>query len=122
MRLTPSRLYADTSRVMYGIHSTSRQSQQRNVVVLALAICLWLLSYASHLHERGADHGAANEAATACVLCLSLPTGATPPATIAVLAPMALGLGLLLVTTCAAGFARLPSSYLSRGPPRFQTA
>lgn len=107
---------------MYGRHAIPRQSQQRNVVVLALAICLWLLSYASHLHERGADHGAANETATTCALCISLPTGAAPPATIAVLVPMALGLGLALVSLCPAGFARLPSSYLSRGPPRFQTA
>lgn len=115
-------LYADTSRVMYGMPTSKRQFQQRNVVVLALAICLWLLSYASHLHERGADHGAANDPSTACSFCLSLPTGAAAPAAIVLVAPVLSSLGIVLLFICATGFARLPASYLSRGPPNLKHA
>jgi hypothetical protein len=83
--------------------------------VLGLALCLWLVAFATHIHADGDE--LSNEPSSACTFCLSLPGGAPAPS----YAPAS---HLILVATTtvveiAAVFVALdvPSFYLSRGPP-----
>lgn len=94
----------------------SHRSQRRNAFLLAIALCLWLLAYASHVH-RDDEGGASHSRITACSVCFSLPSGA-PPAAIRIAAAPSLQIfqhvyrvRVVLVSSPA------PSSYLSRGPP-----
>ncbi len=92
----------------------SPSAQRRNAFLLAIALCLWLLAYASHVHRDDED-GASHSRITACSVCFSLPSGA-PPAAIRIAAAPSFQLfqrvdrvRVVLVSSPA------PSSYLSRG-------
>lgn len=84
-------------------------------MLLGLALCVWMLAFASHIH--GGDELPSNGPSTACSFCLSLPAGAPPP-TQAVVSE------LVLVTTDQVAEPDtswvaydVPSFYLSQGPP-----
>lgn len=89
-------------------------AQRRHVFVLAIALCMWILAYASHLHT-GDEH---DQAKPSCSFCLMLPASAAPP-------PAILQVPTLVSHACGVACDRiqaivardLPSSYLSRAPP-----
>ena len=92
----------------------ARVAQLRHVLVLAIALCVWILAYASHLHT-GDEH---DQAKPSCSFCLMLPASAAPP-------PVILQVPTLVSQACGVACDRiraivtrdLPSSYLSRAPP-----
>lgn len=66
---------------MQRVHATifyrAISAQRRHVLVLTLALCLWLVASAAHIHF-GNDH-APSEPPTACSFCQSLPGSAAAP-------------------------------------------
>jgi hypothetical protein len=89
-------------------------TQRRHVFVLAIALCMWMLAYATHLHA-GDDH---DQAKPSCSFCLTLPTSAAPPSAVPQVHTAVFqdcGVACDQVTTVVAR--DLPSFYLSRGPP-----
>jgi len=89
--------------------------QRSRVVVLVLALCFWLVTFASHVHSS--DELPSTGASTACSFCLSLPAGAPPP-TPAVISHLVLVAteAVVEVVTVWVAF-DVPSFYLSQGPP-----
>ena len=93
----------------------SQQARRYNVVALALVLCAWLVTAATHLHVQDQATGATE--AAHCAHCLALSAGAAPPPTH--------NLPTIIVTPTVVvpfGHATPPSepprsSYLSRGPP-----
>lgn len=94
----------------------SLQARRRNVVVLAAALCLWMLASATHLHafDEGVGSG---EPSSACTYCLSLPTGGAAPASFDVRIAFEPAAALAPAYIDALISLAVPSSYLSRGPP-----
>jgi hypothetical protein len=89
--------------------------QRRGVFLLCVALCFWLLSFASHVHAHD-DRGPHGKTPTNCTFCLSLPTGAPAPAVLAVTAaPSAAAVPAASLVESVGS--EVPSSYLSRGPP-----
>jgi len=94
----------------------SPNTQRRNVLALVLVLCLWMVASAAHIHI-GDAHGAPGKPSTACSTCVSLPTGATPPARHE-LPVQAQVVSATLVDRAAPSITfHAPSSYLSRAPP-----
>lgn len=80
------------------------------------AVLAWTLLSATHFHADELDAGSRGEHA-ACVLCLAVPTGATPPQYAVVdVAPVAAGT-FLPSAALPAPSAPPPASYRSRAPP-----
>lgn len=95
---------------------TSRSTQRRHVLLLVVALCLWMLASATHIHT-GDDHGAPGKPPVTCSVCLSLSAGAAPPM------QHALPALVRVVSVVDASYApplpasNVPSFYLSRAPP-----
>jgi hypothetical protein len=68
-----------------------------------------------HIHA-GDTHDVPGKS-SACVVCLSLPAGATPPALYELSAPVQLVSAILTHRAEAPVTLTVPSSYLSRAPP-----
>lgn len=90
---------------------------RRGVALLAcMAIISWTLLSATHSHDHD-DAGTRGHATADCVLCLGMPTGATPPQ-YSIFRALQLQAGAtLLPESPVALVAGAPSAYLSRGPP-----
>jgi len=113
--MLPARILSSLMQIA-SVISFSRRAQRRNALLLAIALCLWLFAYATHVHAEG-ERGAPHARIGGCGACFSLPVGATPPVASAAIVPLPLlhgvvrNLHVTFVTLAA------PSSYLSRGPP-----
>lgn len=85
--------------------------QRARVVVLGLALCVWLIALATHIHSDG------ELSTSACNVCLLLPTGAPAPdggpAAQRILVPADT---VANVATASVG-SFVSAFYLSRGPP-----
>lgn len=89
--------------------------QRSRVVLLGLALCLWMVAFASHVHSG--DELPSNGPSTACSFCLSLPAGAPAPAQ-ATISHLVLVAAEAIVTIDVPLVAfDLPTFYLSQGPP-----
>lgn len=89
--------------------------QRSRVVVLGLALCFWMMAFATHIHSG--DELPSNGPSTACSFCLSLPGGAPAPAQAAV-SDLVLVAAEAIVTIDVPPVAfDLPTFYLSQGPP-----
>lgn len=90
---------------------------RRTASLLACAAVLgWVLLSATHFHEAESGSGSRGDHA-ACVLCLAVPTGATPPH-YAVVGVVPVQAGALLPSAALpAPDSPPPSSYRSRAPP-----
>jgi hypothetical protein len=86
--------------------------------VLGLALCFWLVAFATHVHGS-ADDFPAPSPSNACSFCLSLPSGATPPAHVAIALTTFISLERIADIATALATRAVPSFYLSRGPPAF---
>ena len=94
----------------------TRAAQRRNVFVVVLALCVWLLAYATHVHTAD-DHDDAPKK-PACSFCLLLPSGAAPAPTLpGIVVPVFHVSEIICNLTAAFGTADVPSFYLSRAPP-----
>jgi len=84
--------------------------------MLGLALCVWLVAFATHIHTD-ADELSSQAPSSACSFCVSLPSGAAPPVHSSVPLPQFVATERVahLVTTLVAP--AVPSFYLSRGPP-----
>jgi hypothetical protein len=93
----------------------SPDRQRSRVVLLGLALCFWMVAFATHAHSG--DDLTSNGPSTACSFCLSLPAGAPAPehAAVSRLVPV---VAETIVTNDVplVGF-DVPSFYLSQGPP-----
>ena len=94
----------------------SRVRQRSRVVVLSLALCVWLVAFATHIHADG-NELSQDAPSNACSFCLSLPSGATPPAQSLVVLPQFIAIEVVAEIVTALVAVDVPSSYLSRGPP-----
>ena len=90
-------------------------AQRRHVFVLAIALCVWILAYATHLHA-GDDH---DQVKPSCSFCLTLPASAAPPppASHQVHAVVFQDCGVACDHVKTVVARDLPSFYVSRGPP-----
>jgi hypothetical protein len=89
--------------------------QRSRVVVLGLALCFWLVAFATHIHT-GNDELPSNGPSSACSFCLSLPAGAPPAApAVSQLVPVAAETVVAIAATWVAF--DVPTFYLSQGPP-----
>jgi hypothetical protein len=94
----------------------TRTAQRRNVFIVVLALFVWLLAYATHVHSAG-DHDDAPKK-PACSFCLLLPSGAAPAPTLpAIVVPVSNVSEIIRNLTAVFGSADVPSFYLSRAPP-----
>jgi hypothetical protein len=93
----------------------ARAARRRNVFVLAFALCVWLLAYATHLHAADAHD---DQQRPACSFCLTLPASAAPPPSLHQVAQLVTEIGGLVCDRVAAISSRdVPSFYSSRAPP-----
>jgi hypothetical protein len=94
-----------------------RRLQRRFSLVLAGAVCLWMLAVASHFHIDGDGKDALSGAHTFCAVCASVPnSGAAPAVVTFVAAPQRqvfLPSADIIPTLRTPAFA----PYYSRGPP-----
>lgn len=89
--------------------------QRTRVVVLGLALCLWMVAFATHIHSS--DELPSNGPSNACSFCLSLPVGAPSP-TPAVISQLVLVATEVVVDSVTTWVALdVPSFYFSQGPP-----
>lgn len=84
--------------------------------MLGLALCMWLVTFASHIHTDG-DEFSATDPSTACSFCLSLPSGATPPVHATIVLPQFIAIERVTDVVIELVAYDVPSFYLSRGPP-----
>jgi hypothetical protein len=96
----------------------SRKVQRRNVLLLTLAMCLWMIMSAAHIHA-GDGHDAPGKTSAACAVCLSLPSGAAAPAQYTSPMPVWLAGWLLADRIVSPPVRNVSSFYLSRAPPAF---
>lgn len=83
--------------------------------MLGLALCLWLVAFATHIHTG--DELPSNGPSNACSFCLSLPAGAPAPVA-AVVSQLVLVATETVVDIDTAWVASdVPSFYFSQGPP-----
>jgi hypothetical protein len=107
---------AHMHRVWNSLFGGSRVRQRSRVVVLSLALCLWMVAFATHIHTDN-NELSQDAPSNACSFCLSLPSGATPPAYSLVALPQFIATEVVAETVTALVALDVPSSYLSRGPP-----
>jgi len=100
------------------ISRSPRARRRTHVVLLGLALCFWLIASATHVHGN-ADDFSSTSPSNACSFCLSLPSGATPPAYAAVALSAFISLERVADVVKALVTRAVPSFYLSRGPPAF---
>lgn len=95
-----------------------RRLQRRFSLVLAAALCLWMLAVASHFHTPDSDGKDAHHGTHAlCAFCVSVPaTGAVPVVVAFVAAPQKHDF-LSPAETFPAVSAPAIARYYSRGPP-----
>jgi hypothetical protein len=94
----------------------TRAAQRRNVFVVVLALLVWLLAYATHVHSADDQDGAPKR--PPCSFCLLLPSGAAPAPTLpGIVVPVFHFSEIIGNLTAALGTADIPSFYLSRAPP-----
>jgi hypothetical protein len=96
--------------------SRLRALRRSHIVVLALALCGWMIGIASHIHSD-ADHLASDAPSTACSFCLSLPVGAPAPVAAAPAHAILVATDVVRTPVTALVSLDLPDFYLSRGPP-----
>lgn len=94
----------------------TRAAQRSRVVLLGLALCLWLIAFATHFHSDKADSSSI-EPSHACTFCLSLPSGAPAPAQVATPSVFFVATDTIIEVVAAFVAIDAPSFYLSRGPP-----
>jgi len=100
------------------IFRPSHRQQRRNAWLLTIALCVWLLAYATHVHADG-EQGTSHARVTGCHVCFSLPTGAPAPAAYIADAPAPRSSAVVVDLRVPVRSHPAPSSYLSRGPPAF---
>ena len=98
------------------IFRSSHRQRRRNAWLLAMAMCVWLLAYATHVHADD-DQGTSHARVTGCHACFSLPTGAPAPVAYIAEAPAPRLFAVVADLRVPAPSHPAPSSYLSRGPP-----
>jgi hypothetical protein len=95
---------------------SSRSKQRRQVVALAMVLCLWLFAFAAHIHGKD-DHRSSIHPSGVCTFCLSFSGGTAPPAEHRVPSRV-LASSVVIADSVATLIAiDVPSSYLSQGPP-----
>jgi hypothetical protein len=100
------------------IFRTSRRQQRRNAWLLTLALCVWLLAYATHVHADD-EQGTSHARVAGCHVCFSLPTGAPTPVADIAEPPIPRFSAAMVDFRVPVPTHPAPSSYLSRGPPAF---
>jgi hypothetical protein len=100
------------------IFRPSQRQQRRNAWLLAIALCVWLLAFATHVHADD-EQGSSHARVTGCHACFSLPTGAPAPVAYSAEAPALRSFAVVVDLGVPVPNHPAPSSYLSRGPPAF---
>jgi hypothetical protein len=96
--------------------SRLRALRRSHIAVLALALCVWMIGIASHIHSD-ADHLVSDAPSTACSFCLSLPVGAPAPVVAAPARAILIAADVVRAPVAALVSLDVPAFYLSRGPP-----
>lgn len=94
----------------------SRESQRRNVLWLSIALCMWFMAIASHLHAADED-AVGHNVSHACSFCFSSSNAAAPPQAFPIIVRVAASHAYDVATYVPPLPTDAPSSYLSRGPP-----
>ncbi|WP_129779723.1 hypothetical protein [Peristeroidobacter soli] len=95
-----------------------RRLQRRFSLVLAGALCLWMLAVASHFHLGDADGKDAHHNTHAlCAFCVSVPSSGAAPVVVAFVAAPQRHAFLPPVEILPSVSAPATARYYSRGPP-----
>ncbi|HWK48919.1 MAG TPA: hypothetical protein VNR40_03495 [Steroidobacter sp.] len=95
-----------------------RRLQRRFSLVLAGALCLWMLAVASHFHVGDSDGKDAHHGTHAlCAFCVSVPTSGAAPVVVAFVAAPQRHAFLPRAEILPMVFAPAIARYYSRGPP-----
>jgi hypothetical protein len=94
-----------------------RRFQRRFSLVLAAALCLWMLALASHFHIGAFEDDAHQGTHALCAFCVSVPSAGAAPTVVMFIAAVQVHAFRepeeIAPTVIAPAFAR----YYSRGPP-----
>jgi hypothetical protein len=93
-----------------------RRLQRRFSLVLAGALCLWMLAVASHFHVSDEDYGHQGTHAL-CAFCVSVPSSGAAPVVVAFVAAPQLHTFFPSAEIVPTVVAPASSRYYSRGPP-----
>lgn len=94
-----------------------RRLQRRFSLVLAGALCLWMLAVASHFHVGDDGKDAHNDTHALCAFCVSVPTSGAAPVVVAFVAAPQRHAFLPRAEILPIVFAPAIARYYSRGPP-----
>lgn len=102
-------------RLLKHILRTTRMTRRCKALAMSVVVCLWAVVATAHVHIL--DDDASGDVFAACGICLSLSTGAAPPAYRIPERPIQVASALIAAPEVPAPTPTVPSSYLSRGPP-----
>lgn len=94
-----------------------RRLQRRFSLVLAGALCLWMLALASHFHISDYEQDAHQGTHALCAFCVSVPSAGAAPLVVAFVAAPQLHAFSAPVEIAPAIIAPAFARYYSRGPP-----
>lgn len=94
-----------------------RRLQRRFSLVLAGAVCLWMLALASHFHIGDFEDDTHTGTHALCAFCVSVPSSAATPAVVAFVAAPQQHVFLPAAEIVPTVVAPAISRYYSRGPP-----
>jgi hypothetical protein len=94
-----------------------RRLQRRFSLVLAGALCLWMLAVGSHFHVSDYEDDAHQGTHALCAFCVSVPSSGAAPVVVAFVAAPQLHTFLPAAEIIPSVIAPAISRYYSRGPP-----